>query len=43
MIFLQMNVIYTYLESTLKQDEHLIYVKIPQGCKVDKKVLFTKF
>lgn len=29
-----MDIIDAYLESSLGQDKHLIYIKIPQGCKI---------
>lgn len=33
MIILQIDVIGAYLESSFGQNEHLIYIKIPQRCK----------
>lgn len=42
MILLQMDVIGAYLESPLGQDEHPIYLKIPQGCKIGREGLVCK-
>ena len=37
-----MDIIGTYLESTFDQDDHLIYMKIPQSCKIGRDHLFCK-
>ena len=42
MILLQMDVISAYLESFLRQSNHLIYMKIPQRYKIDQQDLVCK-
>lgn len=42
MIFLQMNIISIYLESSFEQGNHLIYMKISQKCKVGRERLVYK-
>lgn len=42
MISLQMNIIGAYLESVFGQNNHLIYMKILQKCKIDRDDLVYK-
>ena len=41
-IFIQINIINAYLESTFDQNKQLIYMKIPQGCWASQKKLVYK-
>ena len=42
MILLQIDIIGIYLESAFSQDYHLIYIKIPQNCKISQDDLVRK-
>ena len=42
MIILQIDVIGTYLKSTLSQNNHPIYIKISQKCEIRQEKLVNK-
>ena len=42
MILVQIDIIGAYLESAFSQDYHLIYIKIPQDCKISQDDLVCK-
>ena len=42
MILIQMYIVGAYLESALGQNEHPIFMRIPQRCLVDRESLVSK-